>query len=224
MKSGDKTVKNPFFNKSEELISDINGFLDTLQETSLIFKKGIKLYFKGDIDKFNNNLEHMRKLENSADKYQKDIKFKLYRYMLIPESRGDVLSLLESTDNVIDLSKKVLTQFSIEKPDIPKFLTEGFLDLTEQSVLSVNELVKGIRSYFEEIAMVNNYINKVHFYEHQADELEESMEREVFSSDKINDLPQKTYIRYFIEKIALISDKAERVTEKLSVAAIKRSI
>jgi len=35
--------------------------------------------------------------------------------MLIPESRGDVLGVLETLDDVIDLTEKVVEHFSIEK-------------------------------------------------------------------------------------------------------------
>lgn len=217
-------MKSVFFNKFREIIADINGFLDSVQESSLIFQKGIKLYIKGDMEKFDNNLKRMAKLESRADNYQKSIKYKLYKYMLIPESRGYVLTILENTDNVTDLSKKVLAHFSIERPEIPECLEEDFLELTEQSIQSVNALVKAIRSYFEEISIANDYINKVQFYEQQVDELEEIMERKVFTSTAIEKFYKKTHVRDFIEKIARISDQAENVADILSVAIIKRSI
>src|SRR5690554_6525718 len=141
-------MKAPFFNKAGELITEIDAFLDLVDETSLIFQKGVRLFLNGEEEKFDSNLKRISVVENKADDYQKSIKYKLVKYMLIPDSCGDVLDLLESTDNVVDNCKKVLVHFSIEQPYIPDFLKNDFLELTTQSVQSVDCLVKGIRSYF----------------------------------------------------------------------------
>jgi len=127
-------------------------------------------------------------------------------------------------DNEVDLCKKVLMQFSIEKPEIREFVLAEFKDLAKQSLNSSEELVKGVRTYFEEISMVNDYVNKVHFYEHEADKIEERIKRKVFNTDEIDDFCKKVHLRHFSERIAYFSDLAEEISEKLSVAAIKRSI
>jgi|SRR5690554_918765 len=217
-------MRNLFFGKANELAAEINEFLDVVNEAALLFQKGVKLFLEEEKKKFAGNLTRISVVENKADDYQKDIKYKLIKYMLIPDSRGDVLDLIESSDNVVDSCKKVLIHFSIEQPYIPEFLKDDFLELTRQSFESVDYLVKGIRFYFENLALVNDNIHKVHFYEHEADELEELLTRKVFASKKIEDLCTKTHLRYFIGKIALISDIAENVSEKLAVATIKRSI
>lgn len=218
-------MKKFVFNKSKELQKDIDEYLDTVEEALLIFERDINRYFDGHYDLFEENLEDILDIENKADNILKDIKYKLYTYMLIPEARGDVLSLLEDMDNEVDLCKKVLMQFSIEKPDIKDFVLAEFKDLANQSLSSSEELVKGVRTYFEEISMVNDYVNKVHFYEHEADKIEERIKRKVFSDDNdIEDFCKKVHLRHFSERIAYFSDLAEEISEKLSVAAIKRSI
>ncbi len=144
--------------------------------------------------------------------------------MLIPESRGDVLGLLETLDDVIDICEKVLEQFSIEQPDIPNSLVDGFIELSELSSKAVEQLVKATRAFFKEIKMVNDYINKVHFYEHEADKVEEHIKRKAFRSDEIQLFSKRVHMRYFIEKIASVSDVAETVAERLAVYAIKRKL
>jgi len=71
---------------------------------------------------------------------------------------------------------------------------------------------------------VNDYVNKVHFYEHEADDVEETLKRKAFDSNEITRLSRKVHMRYFAEKIALVSDIAEAVAERLSVYTIKRRI
>lgn len=217
-------MKKFVFNKSKELEKDIDEYLDTVEEALLIFKRDINRYYEGHFDLFEENLEDILKIENRADSLLKDIKYKLYTYMLIPEARGDVLTLLENMDNEVDLCKKVLMQFSIEKPEIKDFVLAEFKDLSKQSLNAAEEVVKGLRTYFEEISMVNDYVNKVHFYEHEADKIEERIKRKAFDTDEIDDFCKRVHLRHFSERIAYFSDLAEEISEKLSVAAIKRSL
>ncbi|MFW5986244.1 MAG: DUF47 domain-containing protein [Halanaerobiales bacterium] len=217
-------MRKALFNRSKELEVEIGEYLDTVNEAILIFERDAIRYIKKRFEKFEDSLQEILDKENQADEYQKDIKYKLYRYMLIPEARGDVLNLLESIDNIVDLTKQVLVQLSIEKPYIPEFVEEEFLELTEKSVRAVETLVRAMRAYFQEIAMVNDYVNKVHFYEHEGDKIEEQLKRKVFTSEQFSDFCKRVHLRYFAEMIALLADEAETISEKVSVAAIKRSI
>ena len=89
---------------------------------------------------------------------------------------------------------------------------------------TVEEVVKGVRSFFSEIAMVGDYVNKVHFYEHEADLIEEQIKRKAFKCKEITKLSRKVHIRYFAERLSSIADMAEIVAERLSIYAIKRRI
>ena len=204
--------------------AEIEKFLDNISRAALIFKEGVKNYLDQDIPEFLQRKKDVERLESEADELRRVIRYQLYSQMLIPESRGDVLGLLENSDNVIDLTKQVLIHFDIEKPLIPDFLKAEFVNLADASVSAVNEMVKADRAFFREIKMVNDYINKVYFYEHEADKLEEKIMRRAFESKDLETLSLKLHIRYFAEKISSIADEAESVCERLSVSAIKRSL
>ena len=98
------------------------------------------------------------------------------------------------------------------------------MELAELSTKAVEELVKASRAFFKEIKMVNDYINKVHFYEHEADKVEELIKRKAFESTEITLFSKRVHMRYFVEKIAAVSDMAETVAERLAVYAIKRKL
>ncbi|HMA58925.1 MAG TPA: DUF47 family protein [Halanaerobiales bacterium] len=217
-------LKNLFSNHAQELQNDINKYLEVVTNSNMVFKRSCKNYLKDNIESFEDSLDEINKLENSADDFQKDIKYKLYKYMLIPEARGDVLALLENIDNIVDHIKKLLVQFSIERPTIPDSLNEDVSELVDMVSDSVDVLIKCIRAYFKNISMVNEYANKVHFYEHEADKIEESVKRKVFEDSNLEYFSQKTHLRYFVEQITEISDRAETISERASVAAIKRRI
>ncbi len=213
-----------FSNKSKQLEAELESFLNMVSDASLIFLEGVKAYVNKKEDRFEQYYRDITKLETKADNLRRNIKLKLYTYMLIPESRGDVLGLLETLDDVIDTTEKVLEQFSIEKPAIPEVLNEDFIELAELSSKTMEQLVKGVRAFFTELKMVNDYVNKVHFYEHEADKVEESLKRKAFKLNEIKTFSKKVHLRYFAEKIAMVSDIAESVAERLAVYAIKRRI
>lgn len=213
------------FGRSKELEIEINEYLDLVNQGSLIFKRDLNRYIKKKLELFENSLVDIQKIENDADDHQKDIKYKLYKYMLIPDSRADVLGIIEEIDTITDLAKKVIYEISIEKPEIPKKLEADFLELVENSAEAVDMLVKAVRAFFEEISQVNNYVNKVHYFEHQADENEERLKRKIFSEECSDiEIAYKIQLRYFIEEIAALSDQAETVSENVLVAAVKRRV
>lgn len=213
------------FGRSKELEIEITEYLDLVNQGALTFKRDLKRYINKEFDKFEESLKDIKEIENKADEYQKDIKYKLYKYMLIPDSRGDVLNIIEEIDTVTDLAKKVIYQISIERPGIPSGLESDFLELVDHNAEAVNMLVKAVRAFFEEISQVNDYVNKVHFFEHEADKNEERIKKRLFSDEYSKmDLCYKLQLRYFIEEITELSDQSEMISEDVSVAAVKRKI
>lgn len=215
-------MNNLFSSKSKELQVIISQYIDIVERSALVFQEGIRAYINWKEERFDDYYKSMIELENKADDLRHDFKFKLYSYMLIPESRGDVLGIVETLDDVVDVCKKVLEELSIEQPDIPTDLRPGYLELADLSTKTILELTKATRAFFTEIKLVENYINKVHFYEHEADKLEEIIKRKIFNHKDIAYLSVKMHLRFFVDKISLPSDMAESVAERLSVYVIKR--
>jgi len=212
------------FGQAKQLIHDIDLFFDAISRAALVFKSGIHDYMNHRFERMQARAAEVFDLEKEADLLRRSIEQKLYSQMLIPDARGDVLGILETSDNVIDRAKKLLNAFDIEKPEIPDSLTGGFCDLADASYNAMDEMVKAARSFFHEVQMVNDHNNKVYYYEHEADKLEDHIKRKAFETDEITRLSQRVQMRYFAERIAQLSDDAEAVSDRLSIAAIKRSI
>ncbi len=210
------------FRSIKSLENQIDSFLDAVSEGALIFEEGIKKYVEEDWKTFEEIIAAINILENRADDMRRIVEGELYSHTLIPESRGDVLGLLETMDNVIDTSKKTLSTFNIEHPEIPIELRKDFIDLASKSTMATQELVMAARAFFKDVAAIKNYLHKVIFYEKEADRVEEKLNTEIFSSDL--DLAQKMHLRYFTFLIARVSDQAEGVADRLRIYAIKRSV
>ena len=210
------------FKPTKQLEMQIDEFLDAVSQGAIVFKQGIKNYLEGDNKNFCERLEIIGKLESSADKLRRTIENRLYTHTLIPEHRGDVLGLLESTDNIIDTMKETLNQFDIESPYIPENLSSGFLELTEMSIQSSESLVSAARAFFKDVNSVKDHLHKVYFYEKEADRLGNKIKKEAFQLDI--ELSLKFHLRNFALHIQEVSDKAEDVADRLAIYTIKRTL
>lgn len=212
----------PLFKKTKRLIVEIDNFLDLASQTGLHFREAVRFYIDNRFDDFEQRFQTIRDAEKRADSSRKIVEASLYTETLIPESRGDVLGILESTDSIIDRAKKTVLNLSIERPVIPERLKPGFLELTEKVVGTVEELVSASRAFFYELHAVKDHLHKVKFFEKEADRMSEKIKREMFSMKL--DLSRKIQLSYFINHIDFLADQSEEVANRLSIASIKRVV
>ena len=210
------------FKRTKAIQGKIDNFLNTITKSALILNEGMNSYLKNKDEDFQRKIGKIRDYENRADDLRKSIEVDLYTYSLMPESRGDVLGLIENIDKIIDRIKEVLIRFSIENPNFSKDYHEEILSLTDKSVKSVEELTKALRHFFDGSIIVKDYINKVSFLESEVDIIAMDLKKKIFES-KI-DLSQKMHLRYFIINLESISDMAEDVAERITISVIKRTI
>lgn len=209
-----------FLKSTKKLETQIDEYLDLVIKGGLIFKLGIKCYLDHQIDTFENYLSELRKIEGKADDLRRNIEIKLYTRTLIPESRGDVLGLMESCDKALNITTETLLEFSVEIPNIFPELKNDFIDISETSIACLENTVSGIRSYFKNIDAVRDFIIKVQFYRNETNKIAEKIKRSIFRTE--HELSQKIHTRYFTFHIEKIAEQSEDVCDRLSIAMIKR--
>ena len=211
------------FGRTKALENEIDSFLDKLSESGLLFKRAVQIYLdEGASGAFDEKLQAVNRLESEADKLRRSIETQLYTQTLIPESRGDVLGLLENLDSVINQHEGALWAFSIEQPDIPPEFSSDFATLCEQSVLAVESLVLASRAFFRNIEAVSDHMHKVMFYEKEADRVSTKLKRAIFGSEL--PLSRKAQLRNFVEHIDNLADRSEDVADRLAIYTIKRTV
>ena len=211
------------FRRTHALERQIDEFLDKLSESALVFKAAIKVYLEASANEgFEEKLKQVNELESDADELRRAIETQLYAQTLIPESRGDVLGLLENLDSIHNMFEGNLWHFSIEKPDIPPELRKDYQELTDIAVQAVESVVLAARAFFRNIEAVGDHMHKVMFYEKEADKVSTKLKRAIFGSDL--SLAHKAHLRYFAEHIDNLADMAEDVADRLAIYTIKRTV
>ncbi|MCF8267912.1 MAG: DUF47 family protein [Ignavibacteriales bacterium] len=209
-----------FLKKTKKLEIQIDEYLDLVVKGGLIFKLGIKCYLDNQIESFEKYLKDIRKIEDSADDLRRNIEIKLYTRTLIPESRGDVLGLLESCDKVLNITSETLLEFSVEIPNLPAEQRGDYLELADSAIACLENTVSGMRAYFKNVDAVRDYVTKVQFYKKETNKIAERIKRDIFRSD--TELSFKIHTRYFAFHIERIAEQSEDVCDRLSIAIIKR--
>jgi len=212
----------PLFKTSRSVEAKIEGFFDTVAEGGLVFRGGVRAYIEGDTPAFDKAIVNIDELEKRADTLSQEVETHLYSHSLIPEHRGDVLGLLENTDDIIDTAKSCLYQFSIERPDIPQEFHKGFLRLAESGYEAVEAVICSGRAFFKDVRAVKDTLYKVHHFEQEADDVGERLKGSIFASDL--DLARKIHLRYFVMNVDKVSDQAKGVADRLAIYTIKRMI
>ncbi len=211
------------FGSTKKVIDLLDSFFDSIDQGSIVFKRGIENYLYGNMPAFNDNIITLSKLESDADQIRREIENRLYTHSLMPQLRGDILRLLEEMDDIIDIMKSNLYQFDVEIPNIPAELNQDFLKLTELTVSSVDALMPAVRSYFRTPDSVKDQLHRVYFYEKETDKLAAAIKRKVFRDMPNLKLSEKFHLRYFTFHIEQVSDASEKVADLLAVMAIKRT-
>ena len=211
------------FRRTKALEAQIDEFLDKLSQSAIVFRRAVEIYLaEGVTAEFDEKLSQANELESRADRLRRSVETQLYAETLIPDSRGDVLGLIENLDSIINLCEGGLWAFSIETPDIPEDFHSDYRSLTEQVVNTIESLVLASRAFFRNIEAVPDHMHKVMFYEKEADKISTKLKKAVFATDL--PLSHKAHLRNFVEHIDNLADRSEDVADRLAIYTIKRTV
>lgn len=202
----------------------IERYLVKLEECIKNFNRAIEVYFtKGLSRELDELIEKTHIAESLADDIKREISLNLYEKYLIPESRGDILDLLKTTDSVMEKAQSVLYQIQTEFLEMPDFLRDNFTKLVDTNVQSYQDVIRAIRNLFQDIKQVRDITNEIDKIESSSDRLEREIIKKLFSSPDI-EMGRKILLKELVIETGNISDLAEAVADKLNIIAVKRSI
>jgi predicted phosphate transport protein (TIGR00153 family) len=201
----------------------VDEFMDRVSEAGLLCKQGMEAYLGNDMDAFALSLESIRETEHQGDTLRRTIETELYRRTLIPESRGDVMELLEDMDALLDRFTGLIWQFEIERPEICAEFHADLKELLQYSIEAVEADVRSCRAFFKEIHAVSDHIHKVSFWEKESDKVSTRIQRAIFSREDLR-LSHRMHLRFFVKQVDRIADEAEDVADRLNIYVIKRML
>lgn len=213
-----------FKDRNKQLELEIDLYLNCLQKGANTFLEGVKAYLRDESEHFIEHIQRIKEEEKEADEHLSSIKYVLFRYNLIPDLSADILELMDSMDDINDISKEILLDLQIIKPKIDPSLIDDFGHIAKKSKKAVETLIKAVRIYFTEFKTIEDYIIKVNLFESEADMLLHELKIKIFDDQLSGSLSEKMLLSSFAAEFAKLSDLAESIASKLSVFRFKRSI
>jgi predicted phosphate transport protein (TIGR00153 family) len=176
----------------------------------------------GRDDELDEKLEQVRAIEERADQLRRSIFNVMYNEMLMPDTRGDVVSLLGHVDATLDDCVHLIASLAIQRPAIPPEFTDGCKTLVGEVGKSIDAMLQGARAYFTEPRRVRDYVHKINFHEKEATTLGMRVGKAIFSSGLA--LENKRHLLDWVKRLRQAASRASDIGDQLFVFAIKRVI
>lgn len=218
-----KTSKLALFSKTKTMEGLIDDFLDQVSNGGMKFEQGIATYLEAGAEGHCKDLvRQLRLIEVEGNRLRRTIEVQLHTEMLIPDLRGDVLSLMEDLNHLLGLAEDIFLAVTVERPAVDDRYHADFKLMTAHAVKTLEAAVLAARAFFRNLAAVHDHLNKVGFHEEEVDQIATRLKRAIFSSDM--GLAEKMHLRYFVDKIDSLADASEDVGDWLAIYSIKRSM
>jgi uncharacterized protein Yka (UPF0111/DUF47 family) len=131
---------------------------------------------------------------------------------------------MDSMDDINDISKEVLLNLQVVRPQIKPSMVDDFGHIAKKSKQAAETLINGVRIYFTEFRTIEDFVTKVQLFESEVDMLQHQLKVKIFSRDNNDSLCDKMLLQSFADEIAKLSDLSEQIAGKLSVFRFKRSM
>lgn len=175
-----------------------------------------------DVSLLKDSVKDVHLHEGRADDVRREIEVLMYEKALFPESRGDILALVENIDRIANQSEKAVWMMQTQHLTIPISFQPGILTLAKVSAEAAYELLSASEKLFSNYKTAAEYLGKVDQLESEADHLEAALIEQVFLSDLEG--IRKILMRDLIQSLAQVSDKAQNVADRIRVMIAKRSV
>ena len=213
-----------FFSRQKVIEERLAEYLDHWWECVQCFQQGMHAYLADGLgEELDFHYGRVDRAESKGDELRRSIEVELYARALLPESRGDILRILESLDLVINRAESTIRQVVIERLEVESWMRPGLSRLTDVTVetcktlhLAASHLLRG------EDAPIGELILQVDKAESRCDHVGEDLLGRIFASNI--DLSRKLQLKDFVRRIGTISDRAEAAGDQLHIVSVKRKV
>lgn len=211
------------FSKNKELIGMIEKYLAELQESLNAFKEAIRYLMENSInDHFRIMAKKVHQHESHADDIRREIEKFMFGKSLLPETREDILNIIEVLDKISNPCEDILNDFILQRTVIIPEIRTDYLELVDISCETSKLIGEAFWDCLGKCQKLDDYNTKVDDNESLGDSLEFRMIGTIFEAEL--DKTEKIIQRDFVKKLGSICNICETVMDKLIICGIKRHV
>lgn len=208
------------FKREESIIGKIEAYLEQIDKCRDRFIAAFGALIVDPSDVSRGPVADVHAAEAKADDLRRSIELTLYEKALIPESRGDVLGLIETVDRIPNSFEHIVADMHVQQLAVPKKFRERFLNLVEVNVDAYNAMRDSVRDFFYNRKNTVERLSHIDERESKSDQLQRKLIKNIFAADM--DTGEKILLRDLVNQIGEISDGAEQCADRLILAVVKR--
>lgn len=211
-----------FFNhRNTEIRESIGRYLTAAGEAVTGMTAGLRHYARHGLDAHFEQLTASTHLsEDDADSIRREIEIALYAKSLLPDSREDILLLLERADLIPNQAEDVLRQLQIQNIQLPPLVHDPLIELAALGEKAFGLVAQGVGEVLDGRPGIRDITRLIDDAEGAGDQLEQQTVARLFRGDL--SLPEKMQARDIINMTGAICDFAQDVGIFLTIFSVKR--
>ncbi|MBS3816355.1 MAG: TIGR00153 family protein [Candidatus Thermoplasmatota archaeon] len=195
---------------------------DLIKRAIKEFQRGVHFYSECEFEKAEEKFERVSKLEHEADKIKVQIRENLPRFIFMPITRDDFLTLLKEADAILDYAEDVAVLLPMREEEIPESVTEDFKKFSKKVFESVKQFDEMMKIFSELLESSFSKKSKekarelqveLSEREHEADKIEKSISKKLFNYDK--EPLTAVHLLKVVDRMDSIADHAENVGDMI---------
>lgn len=211
------------FNKNKKLLDMLDCYLTVVGDTLDEFSDAFRYLLKNGIDEhFKVLVSQTHKKESNADDLRRDIELQMYEKSLLPESRRDLLEVIEMIDKIPNRAESILSMHNSQHQELIDEIKEDMEELLTLSLETVTYVIKMTNACFKRDGDATELARLIDNNESIGDHLERKMIERVFTLKM--DVGEKILQKESVLQVGAICDLCEAVKDKLVITNIKRSV
>ena len=214
LKKGKKVLElvDRHFSEVSECFNQFERFIESFLNSG-VSEDTVDLYHKIDL------------LEHDADATRREIVSNFLEGTLLAQTRKEILQLVESADKIANKLQDIARQLVYEKAEFPDWVKEDVIEIVKLTKEQIGKLLKILEFLFDDYDILikdPTILQEIKDMEGKVDVVELRAIKKIYDSDI--QLSMKNYIKYFISKIADISDLIENISDAIQIMIVFRRV
>ncbi|MFW5873589.1 MAG: DUF47 domain-containing protein [Bacillota bacterium] len=210
------------FGEFEKLKTDFTDLAELVGNCMTDSLDALFLYLEeGETEKVKELTESVHEYESKADEKRREIITSILNGRLMPNTRSDMLNLIESIDDIADFSEDIIDEIIFLRLKFKHLDINRGKKMQELLLEQYGKLTRGLKLLFSDMNQALVYARQLEEIESKLDDIEEVMIREVGQNTEL-DAASKLSHRNLIKNISDLADIIEKVGDAIEVVISAR--
>jgi predicted phosphate transport protein (TIGR00153 family) len=209
--------------KEKSIMEKIDRYVVHIDSCFSLFREFLATVFaEHDYQTIRAAADAIHQAESLADDERRDIEYELYNKALIPESRGDLLGLLETMDKVANKLEALSYHIGIQRVYVPDRHHADFFLMVEKSKECWEAMKRCLLGMFYAKDVMDD-LDRIDTLESDCDVIGRKMLEQIFMNESL-DKADKLQLRDVIDNLGDVTDRIQTASDRLTIALMKRKI